>query len=101
MSRISSTFANIRSRGHPGLVTYVTVGYPSVEDTLHIVPALLEGGADIVELGVPFSDPLADGATIQRSTERALEQGVTLGTCLHTAASLRERGIEAPLVLMG
>lgn len=101
MSRIQATFRRIRASGRPGLVAYVTIGFPDVEATLAIVPAIVEGGADIVELGVPFSDPLADGATIQRSTQRALEQGVTLHTCLDVAARLRESGLEVPLLFMG
>jgi tryptophan synthase alpha chain len=101
MNRIDETFAEIRERGRPGLIAYVTAGFPTVEDTLQILPALIEGGADIIELGVPFSDPLADGATIQRSTQRALEQGTTLNTCLELAATLRNQGFNAPLVLFG
>jgi tryptophan synthase alpha chain len=66
-----------------------------------LVPTIIQGGADVVELGVPFSDPLADGATIQRSTQRALEQGVTLTDCLDVSKRLRHEGVEAPLVLMG
>lgn len=101
MSRIQQTFAALRRRGETGLVAYVTVGHPSVAATLQIVPALIAGGADIVELGVPFSDPLADGATVQRSTLHALQQGVTVATCLETAQSLRSAGLEAPLLFMG
>lgn len=106
MSRIAPTFASIRNRRRgnptqPGLVAYVTVGYPSVDATLQIVPALIQGGADLVELGVPFSDPLADGATVQRSTLHALEQGVTVATCLETASALRSAGVQAPLIFMG
>ena len=101
MSRIAQTFAEIRRRGRPGLVAFVTVGSPDVATTLELVPALLEGGADIVELGVPFSDPIGEGPTIQRSSYHALQQGVTVGTCIEVAAQLRSGGIEAPLVLMG
>ncbi len=84
-----------------GIIAYLTVGYPDVDSTLRLVPALLAGGAHLVELGIPFSDPLADGATIQRATQAALEQGVTPATCLQVVGTLRERGVEAPLVLMG
>ena len=101
MTRIETTFDEIRRRGSPGLVAYVTAGYPSVEQTLEIVPALIEGGADILELGVPFSDPLADGATIQRSAERALKQGVSLDTCIEIVRRLRSAGTSAPLILFG
>src|SRR6266567_4548677 len=88
MTRIARTFAEIRARKRAGLVAYLTVGYPSVEQTLQLIPAILEGGADIIELGVPFSDPLADGATIQRSTQHALELGVSLATCVELPATL-------------
>src|SRR6266567_4636440 len=101
MTRIARTFAEIRARKRAGLVAYLTVGYPSVEQTLQLIPAILEGGADIIELGVPFSDPLADGATIQRSTQHALELGVSLATCVEVAAKLRRERVAAPLILMG
>src|ERR1700730_7020958 len=101
MSRIAATFAELRKKRRTGLVAFLTVGFPSVAATLDLVPAIIESGADIVELGVPFSDPLAEGPTIQRSSQHALGQGVTVATCLETAATLRSRGITAPLVLMG
>ena len=101
MSRIAETFAGLRARRRTGLVAFLTVGYPSVEDTLRLVPALIEGGADVIELGVPFSDPLAEGPTIQRSSHHALERGVTPAVCLDVVAGLRAQGVEAPIVLMG
>jgi tryptophan synthase alpha chain len=101
MTRIESTFASIRVRGRPGLIAYITVGYPTLADSERLVPAMVEAGADIVEVGVPFSDPLADGATIQRSTQRALEQGVTLADCIALVKRLRHAGVEVPLVMMG
>jgi len=101
LSRIAETFARLRARRRTGLVAFLTVGYPSVEETLRLVPALIEGGADVIELGVPFSDPLAEGPTIQRSSHHALQQGVTPAVCLDVVARLRAQGVEAPLVLMG
>jgi tryptophan synthase alpha chain len=101
MSRIADTFARLRAERSTGLIAFVTVGYPSVEETLRLVPALIEGGADIVELGVPFSDPLAEGPTIQRSSHHALLQGVTPGVCLEVVAKLRAVGVETPVILMG
>ena len=101
MSRIAEAFAGLRARRRTGLVAFLTVGYPSVEETLRLVPALIEGGADVIELGVPFSDPLAEGPTIQRSSHQALEQGVTPRVCLDVVGRLRARGVVAPLVLMG
>ncbi|KKL59477.1 hypothetical protein LCGC14_2214970 [marine sediment metagenome] len=101
MSRIADTFARLRAERRTGLIAFLTVGYPGVEDTLSLVPALIEGGADIVELGVPFSDPLAEGPTIQRSSHHALLQGVTPGVCLEVAGKLRAQGVTAPLIFMG
>jgi tryptophan synthase alpha chain len=90
-----------RSQGQVGLIPYLTVGFPSVAATLEMVPALEEAGADVVELGVPFSDPLADGTTIQRASFHALGQGVTLAGCLELCRQLRREGVRVPLVLMG
>jgi tryptophan synthase alpha chain len=101
MSRIPAAFARLKTEQRTGLVAFVTVGYPDVESTVEIVEAMVAGGADLVELGVPFSDPLADGATVQRAGWHALQQGVTPWTCLDVARRLRERGMEAPLLLMG
>jgi tryptophan synthase alpha chain len=95
MSRIASVFKN----GHKALIPYVTVGYPSIESTVKVVPLLVKNGADIIELGVPFSDPLADGVTIQRASFEALQQGVTLQTCLEVAAKLRKK-VDVPLIFM-
>lgn len=83
------------------IAPFVTVGFPDVEATLEMVPALEQAGAAVIELGIPFSDPLAEGPTIQKSSFHALEQGVTLADCLEVAAELRRRGVRIPLVLMG
>lgn len=96
MSRIANVFAKI---GHKALIPYVTVGYPSIEATLEVVPLLAQNGADIVELGIPFSDPLADGVTIQRSSYQALQKGVSPRICLDVAKKLREQ-TDVPLVFM-
>ena len=101
MSRIGEAMARLRAEGRLGLIAYLTVGYPDVESTLRLVPALAAGGAAMVELGVPFSDPLADGATIQRASHRALAQGVTVNVCLDVVSRLRRGGLTIPLVLMG
>jgi len=93
--------ADLRAEGRIGLIAYLTVGYPDVESTLRLVPALAAGGADMVELGVPFSDPLADGATIQRASHHALGQGVTVAVCLDVVKRLRQGGLTIPLLLMG
>ena len=99
--RIESAFARMKAESRTGFVAFLTVGYPDIESTLRLVPALVEGGADIIELGIPFSDPLAEGPTIQHSSYRALLQGVTPQLCLDVAAKLRQLGVEAPLVPMG
>lgn len=99
--RIEATFARLRSEGRTGFVAFLTVGYPDVESTLAFVPALVEGGADIIELGVPFSDPLAEGPTIQQSSFHALQQGVTPKVCLEVTAKLRAGGLKAPIIPMG
>jgi tryptophan synthase alpha chain len=84
---------------HTALIPYVTVGYPSVETTLKVVPLFANSGCDIIELGIPFSDPLADGATIQLASYEALRQRVTPGVCFEVAQQLRTK-VEIPLVFM-
>ena len=100
-NRLEQTFRRLRAQGETGLIPFLTVGFPDLDTTLELVPALAEAGAHIIELGVPFSDPLADGATIQKASFHALRQGITLRRCLEVCATLRERGVEVPLVLMG
>jgi len=101
MSRITPTLARTRAEGRPALIAYLTVGYPEPEAVLPLVRAAVAGGADIVELGVPFSDPLADGATIQRASFVALQKGVTPASCIESVRELRGAGLEIPLLLMG
>ncbi len=101
MSRIAETFARLRTAGRIALMPYLTVGFPERTSTLELVPALEAAGANLFELGVPFSDPLADGTTIQRATQRALENGITIADCIATVAELRARQVKAPLLLMG
>lgn len=101
MSRISPIFEKLRQDGRTALMPYLTIGHPSPALTLELVPAVIEAGADLVELGIPFSDPLADGATIQQATYEALRQGTNVGLCLQTVAELRHRGVDTPLILMG
>jgi tryptophan synthase alpha chain len=97
-TRITRRFDELRRAGELGLVAYITAGDPTLEATERIVVSLDEAGADVVELGVPFSDPLADGPTIQRASERALRSGTTLPGVLGLVKSLR-RETEVPLVL--
>jgi tryptophan synthase alpha chain len=101
MSRIQALFEELANTDRTALMPYLCMGYPERESALALVPALVEGGADMIELGVPYSDPLADGATIQAASQRALENGMSLALCLEQVATLRERGIDAPLLLMG
>lgn len=101
MSRIPATFARLRATNRTALMPYLMIGFPQRESVLELVPALEAAGADLFELGMPFSDPLADGATIQRAAQVALENGVRLPYCLETVAALRQRGVQAPLLLMG
>jgi tryptophan synthase alpha chain len=97
-TRISQRFAELRSRGEMGIVAYITAGDPSLDATLRFVLALAEAGADVIELGVPFSDPLADGPTIQRASERALQSGTTLAGVLSLVRRIRQKS-QVPLVL--
>ena len=97
MSRIESFFQSAQRKA---LIAYVTAGYPDVETTLEVVPALVEAGCDMVELGIPFSDPLADGTTIQRASHRALQGGITPRKCIGIAGELRKR-VDVPLIFMG
>ena len=96
MNRIASAFSQ---PGHKALMPYVTVGYPSIEATLKAVNLLAKNGCDIIELGIPFSDPLADGATIQKASFSALQNGVTPQLCLEVAKQLSQE-IDTPLVFM-
>lgn len=96
MSRIEAVF---KRPGHKALIAYVTVGYPSIEATLKVAPLLANSGCDIVELGIPFSDPLADGVTIQQASFQALQHGITPETCFDVARELSKK-VKTPLVFM-
>lgn len=100
MSRVSEKFKQLKKEGRKALVCFVTAGDPSLGDTAKIVLALERGGADIVELGVPFSDPMADGPVIQKASERALAKGATLPKVLGLVRALRMK-TQIPILLMG
>lgn len=100
MSRIESTFADVRGKGEKGLIAYLTVGFPSLRIFSGLVETVAEAGADLIELGVPFSDPLADGPTIQAASQRALKQRVTTRRVFQEVSRLRRRGIDLPIALM-
>jgi tryptophan synthase alpha chain len=97
MSRISSVF---KQGNRKALIAYITVGYPSLDATVDTAVLLAEDGCDIIELGIPFSDPLADGVTIQNATHQALLNGVTVNKCLETAKQIRSK-VQTPLAFMG
>ena len=97
-TRISRLFERLRAQGRPALIGYLTAGDPSLERTPALIEALERGGVDLIELGVPFSDPIADGPVIQRASERALRAGATLQKILALAAAIRQRS-EIPLLL--
>src|SRR5271168_5541932 len=99
-TRIGRRFAQLRDTGELGLVAYITAGDPSLDATFEFVTALAEAGTDVIELGVPFSDPVADGPTIQRASERALKFGTTLAGVLDLVRRVRAHA-NVPLVLFG
>ncbi|HEY7318937.1 MAG TPA: tryptophan synthase subunit alpha, partial [Candidatus Binatia bacterium] len=100
MSCIEKKFAELRSRGETALIPFVTAGDPNLATTLKILRALEKGGADCIELGIPFSDPTADGPTIQRSSERALRNGISLSRIFQLVRQFR-RTSDIPVVLFG
>ena len=97
-TRISRLFARLKNEGKKGLIAYITAGDPSPDDTTELVLALERGGADLIELGVPFSDPVADGPVIQAASERAIQAGTTLRKVLEIAKEIRQAS-EVPLLL--
>lgn len=101
MSRLSEKFTQLRSLGERALIPYLTAGFPEPRHTVEIMCSLEKGGADIIELGVPFSDPLADGPTIQKSSSVALGHGVNLKMVLDMVRRFRATGSETPVVLFG
>ena len=103
-TRITQRFASLREAGELGIVAYITAGDPSLDATLKFVIALAEAGADVIELGIPFSDPVADGPVIQRASERALKAGTTLASVLDLVRRIRNSNSaasEVPIVLFG
>jgi tryptophan synthase alpha chain len=101
-TRVTRVFAQAKAEGRAVLMPFVTIGWPKLGDTERLIPALIEGGADLIEIGIPFSDPIADGPTIQRVSQQALENGVTPVMAVDVVQKLRaEAGVEAPLLFMG
>ena len=101
MSRIDRRFEQLRSAGRTGLIPFVTAGDPSPQHAVALMHALVDAGADVIELGVPFSDPMADGPVIQHASERAIAKGVGLSDVLGWVAQFRQRDADTPIVLMG
>ena len=101
MNRIDRRFAALKAAGRTGLIPFVTAGDPSPEHAVGLMHALVDAGADLIELGVPFSDPMADGPVIQHASERAIAQGVGLTDVLGWVDQFRQRDQDTPVVLMG
>lgn len=101
MSRIATTFERLRASGRKALIPYVTAGFPWTDATPALMHAMAAAGADIIELGIPFSDPMADGPVIQRASERALANGVRLADVLAMVRAFRATDRSTPVVLMG
>ena len=101
MSRIDATFAALKRQGRKALIPYVTAGDPFADATPEIMQAMAQAGADVIELGVPFSDPMADGPVIQKASERALARGVGMSQVLAIVRQFRSHNSATPVVLMG
>lgn len=100
MSRIAETFERLRAEKRTALIPYITAGDPSLAVTEAVVPALVSGGADLIEIGIPYSDPLADGPTIQLAAQRALDAGTTIAKVHETVKRLRDQGVDVPLLYL-
>ena len=101
MSRIKKKFEDLSQNNRRALIPFITAGDPNLEVTLKLMSALVDSGSDIIELGIPFSDPIADGPTIQRASERALAGETSLSNVLDLVKTFRETDRETPVVLMG
>lgn len=99
-NRIDATLAALRAEGKSALAPFVTLGYPDLETSEEMAKSILEAGGDMLELGIPFSDPLADGPTVQMTSFRALENGMTLREALNSLRRMRRNGVDAPLIFM-
>ncbi len=100
-STIAAAFARAKGEGRTAMIPFITVGFPDLATSEEIAVALVEAGADLLEVAVPFSDPLADGSTVQRSSQVSLSQGTRLADCLELVGRLRARGVTIPLILFG
>ena len=100
-NRIDAKLREVRASAGTALGFFITVGFPNVDTSMRVSAAVLDSGADFVELGVPFSDPLAEGPTIQRTSFQALQQGVNVSKCIDVVRRLRAQGVDGPLLFMG
>ncbi|KAI0462014.1 tryptophan synthetase [Komagataella kurtzmanii] len=100
-TNLKRAFEKAKKQNRSALITFVTAGYPTINDTVPILQGLQAGGVDIIELGIPFSDPIADGPTIQAANTKALENGVNIDICLDIVRQARAKGVSVPIVLMG
>lgn len=101
ITRLDKTFATLKEQGRKALIPYITCGDPFPEKTVELMLAMAEAGADVIELGVPFSDPMADGPVIQKAAERALVKGISLARVLEDVKAFRAKNADTPVVLMG
>ncbi|MFD0711168.1 tryptophan synthase subunit alpha [Paenibacillus sp. GCM10027626] len=99
MNRIDAVFSELRDKGEAALIPFLTIGDPDLQTSVEIIQILEQAGASMIELGVPYSDPLADGPVIQRASGRALQQQVTIADCIEVAAKARAAGVELPFIL--
>lgn len=99
MNLIDRTFAELKEKGQTALIPFLTIGDPDLASSIDIIRQLEESGADLIELGVPYSDPLADGPVIQRASERALRNSITILDCIRVASQAREAGVKLPFIL--
>lgn len=100
-TRLETRFAELEKKGQKALITFLTAGYPSINETVDLMHGCVRGGSDVLELGVPFSDPMADGPVIQKASFKAIEQGVSLLKTLHFVEAFRKNDQTTPIVLMG
>ncbi len=99
-NRIDSKFNELKSKNQKALICYVVAGYPDIKTSEHIINSLINGGADIIEIGIPFSDPIADGSTIQDAIQSSLMSGTTPDMCLELASRIRKTFPNIPLIIM-
>src|SRR4051794_32527118 len=101
LSAIDQTFARARQENRATFLPYFTIGYPDLPTSIKAIQALVDIGADGIEIGVPFSDPLSDGPVVQHASQIALANGITLAKCIEAVRTLRQSGVTVPLILMG